>query len=274
MDDMRFFHHYLTAGYPYLPDGCDTVWITEIPLLAHQASTDRNALLLSLKEGFDPRTRTRFSHLTLTSNDDAEDLEDDPGDAIDVGINMCVVKRFADALRALIPLLQHECHQNYHAAILDAAEALQRRAWVDAFNSFQKTYVVLCTIDEVSFQNYIISPSVRGAGAGTGRRPKWEGEVEKNAMFLLLFMYLTALKVAMCPIIWRVIPERALFPQMILPQVSWLIDISARISPVLRGHVVLPLEVITRVGAEYGVFKSVFGERVREELTVRAEEMG
>ncbi|EQL31408.1 hypothetical protein BDFG_06232 [Blastomyces dermatitidis ATCC 26199] len=36
MDDMRFFHHYLTAGYPYLPDGCDTVWITEIPLLTHQ----------------------------------------------------------------------------------------------------------------------------------------------------------------------------------------------------------------------------------------------
>ncbi|OJD21459.1 hypothetical protein ACJ73_07201 [Blastomyces percursus] len=94
--------------------------------------------------------------------------------------------------------------------------------------------------DEASFQNYIISPSQRGAGAGTVQEAKREEGVEKNMMLL---------------------------------PVSWLIDISAQIPAVLHEHAVLPLEVITGIGAEYGVFKLVLGGQVREELIARAEEM-
>ncbi|KLJ08920.1 hypothetical protein EMPG_15652 [Blastomyces silverae] len=74
----------------------------------------------------------------------------------------------------------------------------------------------------------------------------------------------------MYPLLWRMIPERAQFPHMRLPHASWLIDITARIPPVLRGHAALPLEVIVMLGSEYGLFKSVRGERLREELIAGA----
>lgn len=36
MDDMRFFHHYMTAAYPHLPLGNESVWLQQIPVFAHQ----------------------------------------------------------------------------------------------------------------------------------------------------------------------------------------------------------------------------------------------
>ncbi|PGH10078.1 hypothetical protein GX51_00345 [Blastomyces parvus] len=373
MDDMRFFHHYMIMAYPHLPDGTDTMWITEIPLLAHEYKflmhallslgashlclvtmnglapeemrnystmlSHRSLALRGLQQSMDkqaqatPLTASAMPNITrlnamlatcyalttqschlrdgfmdfvilirgcarITShiaaltgldpyclprnvkevsdprknfqplgNGTSKGLNADPGNPIDIGIKMCDVKLLAESLRLMIPLLQHECHQDYHAALLETTEALQRGEWIDAFNSFQKTYVILCTIDEAAFQNYILPPLRAGGGAET------EAEMGKNGMFLVLFIHLTALKVAMYPMFWRVLPERARFPQAIFQQGGWLIDISAQVPPVLHGYAVLPLEVIVRAGDEYGMFKSEPGERLREELIARAEKM-
>lgn len=45
MDDMRFFHHFLTVAYPYLPLGNDSVWIREIPIIAQQHEYLMHAIL-------------------------------------------------------------------------------------------------------------------------------------------------------------------------------------------------------------------------------------
>lgn len=215
---------------------------------------DPDGLPLNLDD-FD--LRTLFPH--LAGNDYSEDFDDDHDEGIEMGIDMGIVKRAADVVRALTPLLRHECHRSYHTLILDAVELLQRRAWIDAFISFHQTYMVLCVIDEVSFQEYVISPA--GAGA----------EVEKNAVFLILFVHFTALQAVMFPIIWQSIPERARFPQLLLPRMRWLLEISVRIPEALRGYVAVPLEIVGRLGAQYGVFSSEVGQRVKEGLIGRAE---
>jgi hypothetical protein len=39
MDDMRFYHQFLTVAYPHLPLGNDSVWLQEIPIIAQQVQT-------------------------------------------------------------------------------------------------------------------------------------------------------------------------------------------------------------------------------------------
>ncbi|EGC47376.1 C6 transcription factor [Histoplasma capsulatum var. duboisii H88] len=376
IDDMRFFHHYMVSAYPYLPQGSDAMWITEIPLLAHQheflmhailslgashlslvaadvlgpeemrgyaamlshrglalrglqqsmdnqaladPSTDLttspttpnipelNAMLATcyaltiqsghLCDGFtdflvlirgcgrltghiaavgglDPFSlhlimetrsdlRSPLPHL-VGGIDERECSDDDNDEAADMGVDMGAVKRDADVLRSLIPLLHHESHRSYHATLLDAAEGLQRRAWIDACNAFQKAYTVLCSIDDASFQNHIISPTAPGVMA----------EMEKNAMFLVMFIHFTALQVVMYPILWRMMPERARLPQLLMPQTRWLIEISGRIPPELRGYLAVPLDIVVKVGERYGVFNSVLGQRVKEGLITRTQELG
>jgi hypothetical protein len=34
--DMRFFHHFLTTAYPYIPVRCDRIWTHEVPSFAHE----------------------------------------------------------------------------------------------------------------------------------------------------------------------------------------------------------------------------------------------
>jgi hypothetical protein len=34
--DMRFFHHFLTTAYPYIPVRADQIWTHEIPSFAHE----------------------------------------------------------------------------------------------------------------------------------------------------------------------------------------------------------------------------------------------
>ncbi|EER40754.1 conserved hypothetical protein [Histoplasma capsulatum H143] len=279
IDDMRFFHHYMVSAYPYLPQGSDAMWITEIPLLAHQVNmyshlcdgfTDFLVLIrgcgrltghIAAVGGLDPFSlhlimetrsdlRSPLPHL-VGGIDERECSDDDNDEAADMGVDMGAVKRDADVLRSLIPLLHHESHRSYHATLLDAAEGLQRRAWIDACNAFQKAYTVLCSIDDASFQNHIISPTAPGVMA----------EMEKNAMFLVMFIHFTALQVVMYPILWRMMPERARLPQLLMPQTRWLIEISGRIPPELRGYLAVPLDIVVKVGERYGVFNSVLGQR-------------
>ncbi|KKZ65338.1 hypothetical protein EMCG_08854 [[Emmonsia] crescens] len=219
---------------------------------------DSDTLPLNLDD-FD--LRTLFPH--LAGNEYSEDFDDDHDGGIETGIDMGIVKRTADAVRALTPLLRHECHRSYHTVILDVVELLQRRAWIDAFISFHQTYMVLCVIDEASFQEYVISP----AGAGV------EVEVEKNTVFLILFVHFTALQAVMFPIIWQSMPERARFPQLLLPRIRWLIEISMQLPEALRRYVAVPLEIVGRLGAQYGVFSSEVGQRVKEGLIGRVKEL-
>jgi Fungal Zn(2)-Cys(6) binuclear cluster domain len=34
--DMRFFHHFLTTAYPYIPVRADTIWTHQVPSFAHE----------------------------------------------------------------------------------------------------------------------------------------------------------------------------------------------------------------------------------------------
>ncbi len=38
--DLRLFHHFLTDAYPHLPVGNDSVWLSQVPLIAHHVSCD------------------------------------------------------------------------------------------------------------------------------------------------------------------------------------------------------------------------------------------
>ncbi|OAX79863.1 hypothetical protein ACJ72_05813 [Emergomyces africanus] len=370
IDDMRFFHHYMVAAYPYLPYDSDIVWTNEIPILAHQHEFLFHALLslgashlttvtanhsgpeeahgyaamlahrgLALrglqeamdrqpKASFTPNTipenlpelnamlatcytltmqsghlcdaftdfivlirgcgrltshiatlcgvdhhslplnlkdsdlRARFPHL-VPGNLDNEHCDETHhhDDRIKGSIDMGVVRRAAIALKSLKPLLQHECHRQYHAIILGGMEALQRRDWVDAFVSFQETFTVLCTTEEENFQNHIITP------AGE------EVSTENNAVFLLLFVYFTAMQIIIYPILTQVMPARARFPQLMMPQLRWLIDISMQVPVALRKYLVVPLEIVAKIGGECGMFRSRIGERVKEGLSGKAEEL-
>ncbi|OJD16138.1 hypothetical protein AJ78_03666 [Emergomyces pasteurianus Ep9510] len=224
---------------------------------------DPYALPLNLKN---PDLRVRFPHLTL-ENDDKEAGDDDGRQhqrqhdkRIRRRIDTGVVKRLGDALRGLIPLLQHECHKKYHGFILDAVEALQRQDWIDALDSFQQTYAVLCSMEEETFQNHIIGPVGREAD-------------ENNAMFMLLFAHFTTLQMIIYPILLRVMPERARYPVLMMPQLRWLIEINVRLPEALHRYMLTPLEIVARVGAEVGVFKSGVGKRVNEDLNGKAEEL-
>ncbi|KAH6673653.1 hypothetical protein B0J14DRAFT_53362 [Halenospora varia] len=45
MVDMKFFHHFLTIAYPYLPMGKDLAWTTQVPLAAHNNEFLMHAIL-------------------------------------------------------------------------------------------------------------------------------------------------------------------------------------------------------------------------------------
>ncbi|EEH17469.1 hypothetical protein PABG_00032 [Paracoccidioides brasiliensis Pb03] len=364
IEDMRFFHHYMIAAHPYLPFGCDGVWVNDIPQLAHQheylmhailslgashlslmntvntgletspsytamvshrglalrglheaigkhhqqlhSTTDTsptatstqthelNAMLATcyalavqsshIMDGFtdflilvrgcgrldnhlsahynaelrtlrlnvkDPDMYVLYPHL-VDGNNNGDD------EASFVAMDMPTIQCMTVAVRALSPLLQHDWDWKYHELILTALEALRRRAWVDAFIHFQDTYVVWCSMDESSFQEHIISILA---------------PVRKSKAFLILFVHFTALQTVMLPIISRAIPLRARFPQLMLPQMRWLIEISCWIPDELQQYLSVPLEAVGRLGGEYGVFDSDFGNRVREAILRRAGEI-
>ncbi|KAH8804929.1 hypothetical protein F5884DRAFT_797710 [Xylogone sp. PMI_703] len=45
LTDMRFFHHFLMKAHPHLPVNCETAWLSQIPLIAHQYEYLMHAIL-------------------------------------------------------------------------------------------------------------------------------------------------------------------------------------------------------------------------------------
>ncbi|ODH13484.1 hypothetical protein ACO22_07208 [Paracoccidioides brasiliensis] len=331
IEDMRFFHHYMIAAHPYLPFGCDGVWVNDIPQLAHQHEYLMHAIL-SLGTSHLSLMNTLYtamvSHRGLalrglheaigkhhqqlhSTTDTSPTATSTQTHELNAMLATCyalavqsshIMDGFTDFLilvrgcgrldnhlsahyNAELRTLtferersrysrshghaHHPVHDScgesaltwdwkYHELILTALEALRRRAWVDAFIHFQDTYVVWCSMDESSFQEHIISILA---------------PVRKSKAFLILLMHFTALQTVMLPIISRAIPLRARFPQLMLPHMRWLIEISCWIPDELQQYLSVPLEAVGRLGGEYGVFDSDFGNRVREAILRRAGEI-
>ncbi|KAK2796768.1 hypothetical protein FQN50_009449 [Emmonsiellopsis sp. PD_5] len=340
LDDMRFFHHYMIAAHPYLPFGCDAVWVAEVPLLAHQHDFLMHAILslaashLSLFTQSPPNNAaiTHRGHalrglhqsmakplphlpiqqlnamlatcyiLTMQSSYMMDGFVDfivmvrgcsqvgrqifhrccgtDAASMIPLSdpdfrvlyphllddsllVDAEAVQRGLDGVKGMEKLIWHEWDRRYHASIVSAFEALRRRDWMQAFSSFQQTYMVWCLMDESHFQHSVISPPTAGGKEGHG-----------NEVFLILFCHFSALQAVMMPIILHAIPERARYPLALLPQIKWVMDICERLPGEFVRYVAGPLEVVEKLSGRYGVFGTETGEKLRMGLAglVKAQE--
>ncbi|ODH52481.1 hypothetical protein GX48_01261 [Paracoccidioides brasiliensis] len=265
IEDMRFFHHYMIAAHPYLPFGCDGVWHE---YLMHA--------ILSLGT----------SHLSLMNT-----------------LYTAMVSHRGLALRGLHEAIGKH-HQQLHSTTDTSPTATSTQT--HELNAMLATcYALAVQSSHImdGFTDFLIL--VRGCGRLDNhlsahynaelRTLTFERERSRYCMTVAVRALSPLLQhdwdwkyhelnsygsggiaetcTVMLPIISRAIPLRARFPQLMLPQMRWLIEISCWIPDELQQYLSVPLEAVGRLGGEYGVFDSDFGNRVREAILRRAGEI-